>query len=223
MQPAHSDHTTNSAFYDRISKAYDLIADASEHTYRQHGISALNLQPGSKVMEIGFGTGNGLIELLESMGGEGKVTGLDISKGMRDVALGKIEAKEMTKSIDLVIGSALELPFPDNSFDAVFMSFTLELFENDEIPAVLGGIKQVLKPRGALGVVALSLPPLGQEEASIMTKSYQWFHRHFPHIADCKPIEVTKFIKDSGLKIVSDEREGMWGMDVAVTVAAKPI
>ena len=40
------DHTTNSAFYDRISPAYDLIADASEGAYRRQGIDAMQLEPG---------------------------------------------------------------------------------------------------------------------------------------------------------------------------------
>lgn len=58
MGNQQSDHTTNSDFYDRVSNAYDLIADSSENRYRQLGIKALDLRPGLKVLEIGFGTGN---------------------------------------------------------------------------------------------------------------------------------------------------------------------
>ncbi len=221
MHSPHSDHTTNSAFYDRISKAYDLIADASEHSYRQQGITALELKPGSRVLEIGFGTGNGLIELLESMEGNGTITGLDISTGMRDVALNKIKSNKLTDSIDLVIGTALELPFPANSLDAIFMSFTLELFEDTDIPNVLSEIQNTLKPGGRLGVVGLSLPPAG-ESPSLMTRGYQWFHRHFPHIADCKPIPIKEVIEEAGFIIVKNEIESMWGMEVAVSVALKP-
>jgi ubiquinone/menaquinone biosynthesis C-methylase UbiE len=172
-------------------------------------------------LEIGFGTGNGLIELLESMEGNGTITGLDISTGMRDVALNKIKSKKLTDSIDLVIGTALELPFPANSFDAIFISFTLELFEDTDIPNVLSEIRNVLKPGGRLGVVGLSLPPAG-EPTSLMTRGYQWFHRHFPHIADCKPIPIKEVIEEAGFIIVKNEIESMWGMEVAVSVALKP-
>lgn len=220
MNAPHSDHTSNSAFYDRISKAYDLIADASEHAYRQHGISALGLRQGAQVLEIGFGTGNGLLELAEKVGPTGHVTGLDISTGMRDVALTKIQKADLKNQIHLIVGSALSMPFEAKSFDAVFMSFTLELFEDDEIPHVLSAIRQVIKPSGKLCVVALALPQKGHK-TSMMTRGYQWFHRHFPHIADCKPIDVTEQIAASGFEICSDNREGMWGMDVAITVAQK--
>lgn len=221
MATPHSDHTSNSAFYDRISKAYDLIADASEHTHRQHGIDALGLRLGNQVLEIGFGTGNGLIELADKVGPTGHITGLDISTGMRDVALAKIQKAGLENQIRMIIGSALSMPFETQSFDAVFMSFTLELFENDEIPLVLSAIQQVITPSGKLCVVALALPPKG-EKASMMTRGYQWFHRHFPHIADCKPIDVTERLAASGFQISTDKRENMWGMDVAITVGQKP-
>ena len=220
MTTSHSDHTSNSAFYDPISKAYDLIADASEHIYRQHGIAALGLRPGDQVLEIGFGTGNGLIELAETVGPTGHITGLDISTGMRDVALAKIQNTKLKNQIHLIIGSALSMPFEAQSFDAVFMSFTLELFEDDEIPLVLSAIQQVIKPSGKLCVVALASPPKG-EKASMMTRGYQWFHRHFPHIADCKPIDVTAHLAASGFRISTDNRENMWGMEVAITVGQK--
>jgi ubiquinone/menaquinone biosynthesis C-methylase UbiE len=46
------------AFYNKISKVYDLLADRSEEPVRQAGLEKLNARPGEKVLEIGFGTGH---------------------------------------------------------------------------------------------------------------------------------------------------------------------
>jgi demethylmenaquinone methyltransferase/2-methoxy-6-polyprenyl-1,4-benzoquinol methylase len=51
-------HEANRRFYDRISRAYDLIAEADEHKARETGERLLTLTPGERVLEIGFGTGN---------------------------------------------------------------------------------------------------------------------------------------------------------------------
>ncbi|HQX50338.1 MAG TPA: hypothetical protein PLR25_10540 [Planctomycetaceae bacterium] len=40
-------------FYDRISAAYDLIADSGEHVARECGLKALDIRAGEQVLEIG--------------------------------------------------------------------------------------------------------------------------------------------------------------------------
>lgn len=42
-------------FYDRISAAYDLIADSGEYAARESGLKALDVQAGEHVLEIGYG------------------------------------------------------------------------------------------------------------------------------------------------------------------------
>ncbi|HRX82504.1 MAG TPA: class I SAM-dependent methyltransferase, partial [Pirellulaceae bacterium] len=69
------------SFYDRISHAYDAIADAGEHRARERGLEALAVQPGERVLEIGYGTGHSLVELAKAVGATGRVCGVDISTG----------------------------------------------------------------------------------------------------------------------------------------------
>ena len=80
-----SDNATKQ-FYDRISHAYDMIADGGEHVAREKGLALLNVQPGEAVLEIGYGTGHSLVALIEAVGEKGSVSGIDISSGMKEVS-----------------------------------------------------------------------------------------------------------------------------------------
>ena len=92
------------------------------------------------------GTGHSLAQLADAVGAEGKVFGIDLSEGMRARARERL----------LSCGDATRLSYPDGSIDAVFMSFTLELFDTPEIPQVLAECKRVLRAGGRIGVVAIT-------------------------------------------------------------------
>ena len=51
------------AFYDKIAKVYDLLAEHSERPLREAGLRLLAAAPGEQLLEIGFGTGHILVEL----------------------------------------------------------------------------------------------------------------------------------------------------------------
>jgi demethylmenaquinone methyltransferase/2-methoxy-6-polyprenyl-1,4-benzoquinol methylase len=77
---------TNRTFYDRISRAYDFIADSGKHKAREAGGRLLRLISGECVLEIGFVTGNSIVNLATSVSPTGKVCGADVSPGMLAVA-----------------------------------------------------------------------------------------------------------------------------------------
>lgn len=212
---------TNQTFYDRISGAYDFIADSSEHKAREMGQNALHLQPGARVLEIGFGTGNSLIDLAKLVGPTGKAVGVDISPGMKKVAAEKIAKAGLTDQIELHIGDARNLDFPADSFDAAFMSFTLELFDFNDIPVVLGEILKALKPGGKIGVVSMATVKTG-DKASVLEKTYVWMHQHFPHIVDCQPIDVVTLVADAGFQIDQEIDMEIWSMPVRAAIGVKP-
>ena len=123
--------------YDKMSRWYDLLVGRSEKRFRDKGLGLLNVQGGEKVLEIGFGTGHCTLALARSVGPNGKVYGIDISEGMLDITASRIDGAGLSERVELKLGDAANLPFPDDFFDAVFMSFTLELFDSPEIPVVL--------------------------------------------------------------------------------------
>jgi demethylmenaquinone methyltransferase/2-methoxy-6-polyprenyl-1,4-benzoquinol methylase len=200
--------------YDSLSKWYDLFAGSSERKFAEVGLNMLAAKPGEKVLEIGFGTGNSLISLAQATGPVGKVFGVDLSTGMFQVARGKLH-KKGGLGVELLCADAIHLPYPDHFFDAVFMSFVLELFDTPELPLVLRESMRVLREDGRIGVVALS------KRKKLAVSLYEWFHTRFPAYVDCRPIYARELIEEAGFEIMDAIEMMMWGLPVEIIVAQK--
>ena len=70
------------AYYNKIAKFYDLLAEHTEQPMRDKGLEMLAAQPGEHILEIGFGTGHCLVKVAQAVGPGGKVYGIDISEAM---------------------------------------------------------------------------------------------------------------------------------------------
>jgi ubiquinone/menaquinone biosynthesis C-methylase UbiE len=193
--------------YARLSRWYDWFSEGSDWPMTLLGLNKLNVEVGESILEIGFGTGNALLVLAEVVGVSGKVVGIDISRGMFDVAREKVAHASLSPRVTLGQGDAAALPFQENSFDAVFSSFTLELFDTPEIPAVLAECRRVLKPGGRMGVVALARGPYKEFPVRI----YEWFHQHLPAYVDCRPIYVQSALAKAGFQVQNVTRKKCGG------------
>jgi len=213
-------HESNRHFYDRIANAYDLIADANERAARVAGVQALALKPGEAVLELGFGTGNEVLDLAGLVGPGGRVAGIDISPGMLAVADRKLADAAPQTPIDLRVGDARALPFGDAQYDAVYTSFTLELFPAEDIPVVLAETRRVLKPGGRVGVVSMATVRPGHH-TSALEHAYVWMHRHFPHLVDCRPIDTEGVVAAAGFAVEGVQDLEIWTMPVRVVVGRR--
>jgi len=208
----------NTTFYNRVSGYYDDLAHSSERESTENGWKLLSVQEGERVLEIGFGTGHSLVEFAGTVGPEGKVVGIDVSTGMRDVAAERLAKAGLSDRVSLDVGAVPPLSYEDDSFDAVFLSFTLELFPLEQISEVLGEVRRVLAPGGRLGVVCMEAPTEEIRE-TFAEDAYVWMHRHFPHIVDCQPISVREVLEDAGFAIQSKSDTDIWKLEVAMLVA----
>ena len=204
--------------YDRISRFYDCFAGVFEKKYRDEALKRLGVKRGETVLEIGFGTGHCLRQMAESVGENGKVYGIDISSGMLEVSKQRLEKAGLLNRVELQCGDALNLPYEDSKFDAVFMSFTLELFDTPEIPKVLDEIKRVLKPGGRIGIVSMSK----EDGDSGLMKLYEWMHEKLPQYVDCRPIYVEQSLKAAGFKIAYKEKVKLFGLPGEIVIGIKP-
>jgi demethylmenaquinone methyltransferase/2-methoxy-6-polyprenyl-1,4-benzoquinol methylase len=203
--------------YDKISRFYDCFAGGFESHYRNIGLEQLNIKGGETVLEIGFGTGHCLMQIAKSVGKAERVYGIEISSGMIEVTKKRLEKAVLLDRVDLYCGDATKMPYNEHKFDAVFMSFTLELFDTLEIPVILDKIKRVLKYEGRLGVVSLSR----EEGKSILFKLYEWAHKKFPNYADCRPIYVEQSLREAGFGIKSKDTVKVLGLPLEIVVGIK--
>lgn len=210
---------TARASYDRMSKVYAWLSDDSEKRFVDLAIDGLlKPQPGEAVLEPGFGTGQVLAALAQAVGPDGKAFGIDISDGMLHQASKLLAEHGLEQQSVLQVASATDMPFAENTFDAVFMSFTLELFPDDQIPLVLAECARVLKPTGRLCVAAMS----DKGGNAAMEALYRWSHAHFPKFVDCRPISVRPTITKAGFTIEDGRAESMWGLAVDIVLARPP-
>lgn len=201
--------------YNRLSRWYDLLAGASEKKYRNAGLEMLDVQEGEFALEIGFGTGHALKALAEAAGKTGKAYGVDISEGMAGITQKRIERDGLTQRVELILGDAAQLPLATCFFDAVFMSFTLELFDTPEIPTVLQECRRVMRSDGRIGVVSLAK----SAQPNLAVRVYEWVHQKFPKYVDCRPIFVRQALESAEFEVTEAKQMSMWGLPVEIAVA----
>jgi ubiquinone/menaquinone biosynthesis C-methylase UbiE len=205
------------AAYDRLSRWYDLIASPAEREFRQAGLRRLDLQPDEYALEIGFGTGQAVLSMAEAVGPYGKVYGVDLSGNMNRIARTRVSKAGFDHRVELVCSDGACLPLGDKFFDALFMSFTLELFDTVEIPACLNECRRVLRSSGRMCVVALAKV----EKPGLAVRLYEWLHRKLPRLVDCRPIYVETALVSAGFNVVEHDEMTMWGLPVNVVLAVQ--
>jgi ubiquinone/menaquinone biosynthesis C-methylase UbiE len=113
----------------------------------------------------------------------------------------------------MIRGDGMQLPFSPHSFDALFLSFTLELFSDAEIPVVLEECHRVLKCEGRLSVVSLA------KQDVLACRLYEWGHERWPVMLDCHPIELRESLEAGGFRIQAAKLQTMWGLPVEIALA----
>ena len=204
--------------YDRMSRWYDVFA-GSEKEFTETGLQILGVKAGERVLEIGFGTGNSLATIARQAGASGLVAGVELSPGMIEVArkrlypFGQKQATGPERSVQMIQGDGTLLPFVSNSFDALFLSFTLELFSDTEIPIILDECHRALKRGGRLGVVSLA------RQDVLACRIYEWAHEQWPVLLDCRPIELRKSLETGGFRVQAMKLQTMWGLPVEIALS----
>jgi arsenite methyltransferase len=131
-------------FNEAIVRALERVYQSRDIVWRR-GLArgALAAQPGERILDIGCGPGFYVTELLEEVGPEGSVVGIDSSPDMLAVARHRAEGKGQT---DFHEADAVALPVGDAEFDA---ALSVQVFEYvTDVEAALAEVLRVLRPGG---------------------------------------------------------------------------
>lgn len=144
--------------FDTISGNYDglnrVISFGIDVKWRKKVLRLVQEQNPDTVLDIATGTGD--LAILMAKTNASKITGLDISAGMLDVGKQKVKERALENRIAMVLGDSENMPFPDNHFDAITVSFGIRNFETLE--KGLAEILRVLKPNGIFVILETSVP-----------------------------------------------------------------
>jgi ubiquinone/menaquinone biosynthesis C-methylase UbiE len=204
-------------WYDRLSGWYDLFSSPWEGPFRKAALQTLGLRARESVLEVGSGTGHALAALARAAGASGQVCGLDLSPGMLSVAARRLRDEGVSSHVHLMVGDAVCLPLRHKSFDALFASFTIELFDPRELPALLRGFWDVLKPGGRLCAVSMS----AEGNSLLVRQLYEKAQRRLPKLIDCRPIRLAESVEAAGWRLRSVSRRSSMDLPVEIVLGVK--
>jgi phosphatidylethanolamine/phosphatidyl-N-methylethanolamine N-methyltransferase len=108
--------------YDKLAKVYDLVFGPTLHPGRVQAIKKMGLKADDRVLEVGVGTGINLSLYPRQC----RVTGIDFSASMLEKARDRV-SRENISGVRLVQMDAVDLKFPDDSFDIVYAPYLISV------------------------------------------------------------------------------------------------
>ena len=205
------------SMFDGIAKRYDFLNHflslGIDLYWRKQSVKSLHLKAGQVLLDVATGTGDQGFTALKTA--DIQVVGLDFSFNMLEIAEQKIQKRNLSDRFEVIQGDAEKLPFEDNSFEALSISYGIR--NVGTIPAALSEFYRVLKPGGRLAILEFAepegwffgrlyrfyfdhiLPKLAGMMSSKSAYSYlPESVRHFPSRQDFKTL-----LKDEGFSSVS--------------------
>lgn len=139
--------------FDRIARRYDtvntVLSAGTDGGWRRRAARETGLPPGGSALDVACGSGKLTAELAKLSGG-GRVVGLDFSPEMLEVA------RHSHPNLEFIEGDALNLPFPDASFDAATIAFGLR-----NLADPVRGMREMTRVAKRAVVLEFVRPPKG--------------------------------------------------------------
>jgi demethylmenaquinone methyltransferase/2-methoxy-6-polyprenyl-1,4-benzoquinol methylase len=159
--------------FSSVASKYDIMNDVMSggvhRIWKDAMMDWLAPRPGQRLLDVAGGTGDISFRFLKRAG-SGHSTVLDITESMLVEGRKRAEAESMHDQLDWVVGDAMALPFPDNTFDVYTISFGIRNVTRPQ--EALNEAYRVLRPGGRLMVLEFSQLPNPMMQKAYDTYSF---------------------------------------------------
>ena len=188
--------------YGRAAKNYDKFWDFYIVPSYSKTLARVDLQKGSKILDLGCGTG-ALLKILEDRFPSSELTGIDLTEEMLAVA-----KQKLSDNVELLLGSASNLPFDSESFDWVIMSNVIGHLADKK--TALKEIHRVLKNPGKIVITDWTRDFQTMNLVHFYTKLI-----NYSQYRSLKTVELENLLDECGFNHLYTERykiNWFWGL-----------
>jgi demethylmenaquinone methyltransferase / 2-methoxy-6-polyprenyl-1,4-benzoquinol methylase len=143
-----------------VARKYDIMNDLMSfgvhRLWKRYALALANVHPGQCILDLAGGTGDLSLKLTQKVGDDGLVILSDINDAMLNIGRDRLTNAGRVNNIHYAQADAEKLPFHDNTFDLVTISFGLRNVTRKD--AALNAMYRVLKPGGKLIILEFSKP-----------------------------------------------------------------
>lgn len=169
-----SDQQAVTKMFDDISPRYDflnhLLSFGIDRRWRRKTSRWVAQHHPAAILDVATGTADLAIRMAHD-NPQATVTGVDLSEKMLEIGKQKIDKKQLGQCITLQTGDATQMPFSDDSFDAVTSAFGVRNFEHLE--QGLREMFRVTKDQGTIAILEFSHP-----DKRFFRVPYRWYSKH---------------------------------------------
>jgi demethylmenaquinone methyltransferase/2-methoxy-6-polyprenyl-1,4-benzoquinol methylase len=210
--PASRTARTLQRTYRRLAPLYDPLVPLVSSRARSLGRSWLGVRDGEHVLDAGTGTGLALHPLAAATP-TGWTEGVDLSHPMLRRAHQRMRDSPHTR-YRLRHADVTALPHPDDTFDAIFCSYVVDVLSADQAQSALREMRRVLRPSGRLVLVYLTAPQRPSE------RLWTTLARAVPPLAGgARPVALQRPLRECGFEIDAQTTRTQAGLRSAVTRA----
>jgi demethylmenaquinone methyltransferase/2-methoxy-6-polyprenyl-1,4-benzoquinol methylase len=178
---------------DKYDVMNDLMSAGMHRLWKRYAIRTLSLRPGMRVLDLAAGTGDLTTLIYPQVMPGGHIDLVDINEAMLKRGQERLLDRGLLKGLTFTVASAEELPFPDNHFDRMIISFGLRNVTDKD--RALQDMYRVLRPGGKAMVLEFSTT-----ENPILTKLYDLYSFHvLPRVGEfvAKDADSYRYLAES--------------------------
>jgi phosphatidylethanolamine/phosphatidyl-N-methylethanolamine N-methyltransferase len=180
--------------YDKLAKVYDWVFGPTLHPGRVAALKRMSIAPGTRVLEVGVGTGINLSMYPRDC----QVTGIDFSAQMLEKARERMWKKELS-NVRLLQMDAADLKFPDNSYDIVYAPYLISVVPDPV--TVAQEMRRVCRPGGRIIFLNHFLSP-----NPVLSRLERLISPMTIHIGFKSDLDLPAFLAQADLKPVTIEK-----------------